>query len=680
MPTTTSAPIAKPQPPTTTSVPSTTRPSRGERRLVVIAVALVAFLLLGNGVAFGVDRATGGHDLLTAGPRMPFSTSYVLPLAGGRVAAASLNNEVAIVSNGAVTARHTVEGTIGGLAAAPDGGVYVGTSTGAIYTLSSDLAQVGLVQLDDLVVAVAGGPDGELVVGHGSGAFSSNYFLSRYASATAAPRTTRAQFTITELAMLDDTAIYGTINSRVASIGADGKAGWTVLAQGAVTALTTVAGRGWILTADQTGTVTLIDRSGATLGTVQAAKFPLTAIAFDPSTGSIVVGDQRGTLHVLDDAGKPIVERTVGTQPISAITTTDNGNLLVVGQDGTSSTLDVGAIGGATRHQQLVPWWVAADIALSIVVGALLFLASSRRRRSTVALAHRSWAGRLGFLFVLPTIVLIVVFSYYPAISSLYYSFTDYSLRTAPAWVGTANFRQILFHDAYFHVGLLNMLIITVTSFLKAITVPLLAAELVYWLKNNVAQYLFRTLFVLSTVVPALVLTLLWKRVYDPDAGALNEFLRAIGLGHWARAWLGDDKTALWAVIGVGFPYLSAFAFLILLGGLLAINRDLYDSAAIDGASRRQQFVHIDLAHLRPQLRILAFFAITGSVEGFAGIFLLTAGGPGSATYVPALEMYLRISGGDLGYASAIGAILFVTILLVTIFVLRFRRQEAETA
>ena len=68
-----------------------------------------------------------------------------------------------------------------------------------------------------------------------------------------------------------------------------------------------------------------------------------------------------------------------------------------------------------------------------------------------------------------------------------------------------------------------------------------------------------------------------------------------------------------------------------------------------------------------------------GSVEGFAGIFLLTAGGPGSATYVPALEMYLRISGGDLGYASAIGAILFVTILLVTIFVLRFRRQEAET-
>lgn len=655
------------------------RPTQGERRLVVTAVALVVFLLIGNGAALGIDRAAGGHDLLTGGPTMPFSTSYVLPLGGGKLVVASLNDEVAIVANGAVTARHTVEGTIGGLAPAPDGGVYVGTSTGSVYTLSRDLAQVRVFQLDDLVVAMAVGPGGELVVGHGSGAFSTNYFLSRYASATAAARATRAQFTITELAMLDDTAIYGTINSRIAAVGADGKATWTVTAQGAVTALATVPGRGWILAADQAGTVTLVDSAGAALGSVQVAKVPLSAIAFDPVTGSIVVGDQRGTIHVLDDAGKPIVERTVGTGPIAAITTTDNGNLLVVEQSGTTSTLDVGSISGATLHQQLLPWWTAADVALVVVIGVLLFLAGSARRRSALSLAHRSWAGRLGFLFVLPTIVLIVVFSYYPAVSSLYYSFTDYSLRTAPAWVGTANFREILFHDAYFRVGLLNMLIITVTSFLKAITVPLLAAELVYWLKNNVAQYLFRTLFVLSTVVPALVLTLLWKRVYDPDAGALNEFLRAIGLGRWARAWLGDDRTALWAVIGVGFPYLSAFAFLILLGGLLAINRDLYDSAAIDGASRRQQFFHIDLAHLRPQLRILAFFAIAGSIEGFAGIFLLTAGGPGSATYVPALEMYLRISGGDLGYASAIGAILFVTILLVTIFVLRFRRQEAET-
>lgn len=656
------------------------RPTKGERRLVVIAVALVAFLLIGNGVAFGIDRAAGGHDLLTNGPSMPFTTSYVLPLGGGKLVVASLNDEVAIVADGAVTARHTVEGTIGGLAPSPDGGVYVGTSTGSIYTLSADLAQVRVAQLDDLVVAMAGGPDGELVVGHGSGAFSTNYFISRYSSVTKAARTTRAQFTITQLAMLDDTAIYGTINSRIAAVGAGGNATWTVTAQGAVTGLATVPGRGWILAADQAGTVTLVDAAGATLGAVQVAKVPLTAIAFDPATGSIVVGDQRGTIHVLDEAGKPVVDRAVGTGPIAAISTTANGNLLVVEQSGATATVKVSSIRGATLHQRLLPWWTAVDVALAVVVGVLLFLAGSARRRSALSLAHRSWSGRLGFLFVLPTIVLIVVFSYYPAVSSLYYSFTDYSLRAAPAWVGTANFRQILFHDAYFRVGLLNMLIITVTSFLKAITVPLLAAELVYWLKNNVAQYFFRTLFVLSTVVPALVLTLLWKRVYDPDAGALNEFLRAIGLGHWARAWLGDDRTALWAVIGVGFPYLSAFAFLILLGGLLAINRDLYDSAAIDGASRRQQFFNIDLAHLRPQLRILAFFAITGSVEGFAGIFLLTSGGPGSATYVPALEMYLRISGGDLGYASAIGAILFVTILLVTIFVLRFRRQEAETA
>lgn len=649
-----------------------------DRRLVVVAVALVAVMIVGDAVVFGLDRAS--HGLISAGVSLPFATGLVLPLNNGRFVAASLDNKIAVVDHGAVTAHRTLDGTIGGLVQDGAGNVVAGTSSGTVYSLSpTTLSAKPSLHVDDRVVGLAAGPGQELVVGHGSGAFSREYFVSRYRPGSSAPTSTvQAQFTITALAMIQDVAVYGTINSRVVAVTRGGEVVWARTVPAPVTALAMVPAYGWTLAADQKGLLTLIDQDGQTLGSVKVSAFPLSAVAYDTATNSILVGDQQGNVHVLDNGGGTVLTRNIGSPgPVVAMADDGSGHFLVVSQSGTTSTLSSSKITSAARHDRLLPWWIAANVILALAAGVLALLSNRRRRRSGLRLARRTWAGRTGYLLVLPTIVLIAVFSYYPAISSLYYSFTDYSLRAPPVWVGLGNFRQILVHDSYFHVGLINMLIIIVTSFVKAITVPLLAAELVYWLKNQVSQYVFRTLFVLSTVVPALVLTLLWKRVYEPD-GALNNLLRALGLDGWTRAWLGDENTALGAVIGVGFPYLTAFAFLILLGGLLAINRDLYDSAAIDGATRWQQFVNIDIAHLRPQLRILAFFAIAGSVEGFAGIFLLTQGGPGMATYVPALEMYLRISGGDLGYASAIGAILFVTILLVTIFVLRFRRQEAE--
>jgi raffinose/stachyose/melibiose transport system permease protein len=282
---------------------------------------------------------------------------------------------------------------------------------------------------------------------------------------------------------------------------------------------------------------------------------------------------------------------------------------------------------------------------------------------------------------MLPALLLIGLFSYYPAALAVYSSFTNYSLGAPVEFIGVRNYVQILTNDFYFRIGLINMLIITVFSVIKIITVPLLVAELVFWLQNTAHQYAFRTLFVLPTVVPGIVFTLLWRHVYDPRTGLLNELLATLGLGQFQRTWLGDPDTALWAVIAVGFPYVDAFAFLILLGGLLNINPEYYDAARVDGATSWSRFWNIDLALLRPQFRILLFFAITGTVQGFAGIFILTNGGPGYATYVPALEMYQRIAQGDLGYASAIGVLLLAMIVVATVIILRWRRQEGvETA
>ena len=349
------------------------------------------------------------------------------------------------------------------------------------------------------------------------------------------------------------------------------------------------------------------------------------------------------------------------------------GQLVVVPGDGAWQDLNTSAIGGLGQAAQVEKVWLAVDAVL--LVALLVTLVVTVPRLSMLAVAV--WQARLGYALVLPAIALLAVFTYYPAALAIYYSLTNFSLGNVTQFVGLSNYVQILSDDFYFRTGIVNMLLIAVTSIIKAVTVPLLVAELIFWLRNRVHKYVFRTLFVLPAVVPALVFTLLWKQVYHPRTGLLNEFLGLIGLSQWQQAWLGNAHTAIWAIIGVGFPYVDAFAFLILLGGLLNINGEFFDAAKVDGAGWLSRFRHIDLPLLVAQFRILLFFAVNGTIQGFAGIFILTQGGPGTATYVPALQMYLRISDGDFGYASAIGVILFAMIFVATLFILRFRRQVA---
>ena len=117
-----------------------------------------------------------------------------------------------------------------------------------------------------------------------------------------------------------------------------------------------------------------------------------------------------------------------------------------------------------------------------------------------------------------------------------------------------------------------------------------------------------------------------------------------MGLGQHQHAWLGEDGTALLAVILTGFPWVDIFAFLVFYGGLLTINSEIFDAAAVDGANVVRRFLSIDLPGLRPQIMLVMFFAFIGSIQGFEGIYVLTGGGPGTATSVPALEMFLKIS------------------------------------
>ena len=158
---------------------------------------------------------------------------------------------------------------------------------------------------------------------------------------------------------------------------------------------------------------------------------------------------------------------------------------------------------------------------------------------------------------------------------------------------------------------------------------------------------------------------MVWERIYDPTVGLINNLLELFGRQEWQRVWLGDSSIAMWAVVFVGFPFVAALPMLVYYGALSNIGSDVVESASIDGAGRWKTFWLIQLPLLKPQIGLLITLTFIGSMQDFYTIFLLTSGGPGTSTYVPALELFFNVSKfGNYGYASAMGIVLMVCTLV----------------
>jgi ABC-type sugar transport system permease subunit len=531
--------------------------------------------------------------------------------------------------------------------------------------------------VDGRIVALQSAPGGGFLVGYGGGAYSSNYHVAYY-NAKAPVFLSPVSHAISALYANQNAVVYGTEQSEVTMLdAATGKVRWSITLAQPISRLLVLADNR-VLAGDNAGNVTLIDAQGHAVWQLAASNYAIRSLAFDKQRGYFLVDDAQGALFVLNTDGNIQTTRYVAGDEAQELLPTAEDTYLLVPRNGPWQTVDPTAVPNIVLSDTLKPYWITFNVICGLCLAISFIMATSYLRNSSRATLTLVKKKRIAYLFTLPAIALIIVFSYYPILTALYYSLTNFSLQNVTQFVGLQNYGNILFNDSYFRTGLLNMVLLIITSILKTITFPLLAAELVFWVRNNVHRYIFRTLFVLPSVVPGLVLTFMWRMVYDPNTGLLNQLLASIGLAQFQHTWLGDERTALGAIISVGFPFISAFAFLVYMGGLLNINTEMYDAARVDGANWLDRFLKIDLPFLIPQFRILLFFVIAGTVQGFVDIFVMTAGGPGTATYVPALQMYLSIADGNLGYASAIGIVLFIMIVILTIFVLRFNRQSTE--
>lgn len=295
------------------------------------------------------------------------------------------------------------------------------------------------------------------------------------------------------------------------------------------------------------------------------------------------------------------------------------------------------------------------------------------------SLFQRLWAGRLAYLFLLPSLLLMGYFSYYPAYIALSRAFTDWDGFNPPNFTGLENFQRAV-ADPAMQTATGNMAIWVVLGLILAMLPPLLVAELIFHLRGPRRQYAYRTLFVVPIVIPSLVLLLVWSNFYRSD-GLINQLLGWLHLSGLQHSWLSDPHTALYSLIFLGFPYIDAFNLLLLYSGLQSIPREVIEAAKLDGATGLRRVWSIDLPLLAPQLRLIGLLAVIGNVQYFISPLVITGGGPGYATTVPALLMYqTAVKFGEYGYAMAMAALLFVLVVLLTLLSQRLGRLSAGQA
>ncbi|MFG2333329.1 carbohydrate ABC transporter permease [Streptomyces sp. NPDC048604] len=273
-----------------------------------------------------------------------------------------------------------------------------------------------------------------------------------------------------------------------------------------------------------------------------------------------------------------------------------------------------------------------------------------RRRRD-----HGAW------FLVLPALLPILLLSVGPLLYGLALAFTDaQSGRTqATQWVGLLNF-QDLAHDSLFwesfRIGLLWAVGVTVPQFLLALGLALLLDQPLR------LRWLARALAIIPWAMPEVVVGIMWRLVYNPDAGVLNETIRDLGLGD-GRDWLTGLATALPAVILVGIWAGMPQTTVTLLAGLQITPRELHEAAALDGAGAWRRFRTVTWPALRPVALAITALNFIWNFNSFALVYVLTSGGPGGRTRLPMLFAYEEaFRYGQFGYAAAMGCVMVAVI------------------
>lgn len=283
------------------------------------------------------------------------------------------------------------------------------------------------------------------------------------------------------------------------------------------------------------------------------------------------------------------------------------------------------------------------------------------------------------YAIIFPSIALLLTFVYLPVFWAFSKSLYQFEVGGESTFVGFQNYSEYLGSDPTFLPSVFQMALLTFFAVCVRLTIPLVVAKLIHSLPTERWRYIYRIVFLVPIVVPGVASQLIWLGMIYSDTGLLNETLRFLGLAEWRRGWLSDPDTALAAVMFIGFPFVGGFDVLIYYAGLSSIPQDVTEASSLEGCVGLRRFLMIDIPLVLSQLKLILILTVIGGIQGFENLFILTQGGPGFKTLVPGLWMYFNaFSFQRMGYACAIGVVLFLMILGLTVLNLKYFRS-AET-
>jgi multiple sugar transport system permease protein len=279
-------------------------------------------------------------------------------------------------------------------------------------------------------------------------------------------------------------------------------------------------------------------------------------------------------------------------------------------------------------------------------------------------------------MLLIPALLPIVILSMVPLLRGIYLGFTDShaGFNVSTHFIGLKNFRTLL-HDSLFinsfKIGLIWAFSVTAIQFVLALGLALLLSQPLH------GRWLARSLALVPWAMPSVIVAIMWKLFFQPQAGILNEMLYRAHLPGSTIDWLSDFKWALPAIILVGVWAGMPQTTIALLAGIQSVSEEMHEAAAVDGATAWQRFRTVTLPQLKPVIIAITTLDLIWNFNSFGLAFVLTDGGPGHSTELPALFAYNEaFQYGQFGYASALGDAMVIVISCILVVYLWGRFRE----
>jgi raffinose/stachyose/melibiose transport system permease protein len=304
-------------------------------------------------------------------------------------------------------------------------------------------------------------------------------------------------------------------------------------------------------------------------------------------------------------------------------------------------------------------------------------------KTETKRAAGRERLAYLAYLpYLLPGLLLFTAVIGVPFLMNIGTSFTEWDGVGTPEWAGLANYKELAGDGEFWASFRHNALVIVAMAIAPTALGLVLAAMLTDLIDRHfgsrVASVL-RACVYLPQVLPVVIAGVVWSWLLSAEDGAVNEVLAAAGLDSLAHDWLGDPATALWSVLVVMLWIQVGFPLVVFMSGLQRVDPSLYEAAEIDGASWARRFWHVTVPQIRPEIFVVLLWTTIAALKVFAPIYVLTKGGPGGATNVPAYYSFQNFfDKTEVGYGSAITTVMTLIIVALTVVFLRLQGQGPE--